>query len=112
MLVISGNGEVQELKGDRKSVGSVRVPLDYAFSTRQMPVDDQIFVMYTDGITDVMNEGENPKLFGKHQLTKSLQIWSDHSPQKVANNISIAIENYRGTEPLKDDQTMLIFRVK
>ena len=46
------------------------------------------------------------------KLTKSLQIWSDHSPQKVANNISIAIENYRGTEPLKDDQTMLIFRVK
>ncbi len=91
MLVISGNGEVQELKGDRKSVGSVRVPLDYAFSTRQIPVDDQIFVMYTDGITDVMNEGES-KLFGKHQLTKSLQIWSDHSPQKVANNISIAID--------------------
>jgi serine phosphatase RsbU (regulator of sigma subunit) len=112
MLVISGNGEVQELKGDRKSVGSVRVPLNYAFKTSQIPVQDQIFVMYTDGITDVMNEGENPKLFGKHQLTKSLQIWSDHSPQKVANNISIAIENYRGTEPLKDDQTMLIFRVK
>ena len=112
MLVISGDGQVEELKGDRKSVGSVRVPLDYAFKTSQIPVQDQIFVMYTDGITDVMNEGENPKLFGKHQLTKSLQIWSDHSPKKVANNISIAIENYRGTEPLKDDQTMLIFRVK
>ena len=112
MLVISGDGQVEELKGDRKSVGSVRVPLNYAFKTSQIPVQDQIFVMYTDGITDVMNEGENPKLFGKHQLTKSLQIWSDHSPQKVANNISIAIENYRGTEPLKDDQTMLIFRVK
>ena len=112
MLVISGDGQVEELKGDRKSVGSVRVPLNYAFKTSQIPVQDQIFVMYTDGITDVMNEGENPKLFGKHQLTKSLQIWSDHSPQKVANNISIAIENYRGTEPLKDDQTMLIFRVR
>ena len=112
MLMISGDGKVQDLKGDRKSVGSVRVPLNYAFQTRQIPVQDQIFVMYTDGITDVMNEGEKSKLFGKHQLIKSLQIWSDHSPQKVANNISIAIENYRGTEPFKDDQTMLIFRVK
>ena len=47
---------MQELKGDRKSVGSVRVPLNYVFKTSQIPVQDQIFVMYTDGITDVMNE--------------------------------------------------------
>lgn len=110
-FLLSSTEPPVELKGNRKSVGGSRTPLDYAFDTHEFGVDGKIVVMLTDGILDVMGEEPNPVLFGKERFLKTLSLWHSHDPQRIINNVEVALENHRGTQPLRDDMTLLAFQL-
>jgi len=74
-------------------------------------VDGKIVVMLTDGVLDVMGEEPNPVLFGKERFLKTLSLWHSHDPQRIINNVEVALENHRGTQPLRDDMTLLAFQL-
>ena len=110
-FLLQNNGEPLELKGNRKSVGGSRTPLDFPFETNELDLGDQIVVMLTDGIMDVMSEEPNLILFGKDKLLNILSLWNDQDPARIINNVQVALDNHRGTQPFRDDMTMVAFRL-
>ena len=111
IFLLQSNGKPIEVKGNRKSVGGSRTPLDYTFDTHELNMGDQIVVMLTDGVMDVMGEEPNPVLFGKDRLLNILSLWNDNDPGRIINNVQVALENHRGTQPFRDDMTMVAFRL-
>ena len=111
IFLIQNNGEAHELSGNRKSVGGSRTPMDFTFDTQEIELGDQIVVMLTDGILDVMSEEPNLVLFGKERLLNILTLWNDQDPDRIINNVQIALDNHRGTQPFRDDMTMVAFRL-
>jgi serine phosphatase RsbU (regulator of sigma subunit) len=111
VFLLQNNGEPLELNGNRKSVGGSRTPLDYPFDTHELDLGDQIVVMLTDGILDVMSEEPNLFLFGKDRLLNILSLWNDQDPERIINNVEIALDNHRGTQLFRDDMTMVAFRL-
>jgi len=111
IFILPTNGQAVEVKGNRKSVGGSRTPLDYPFDTHEFNIEDQIVVMLSDGILDVMGEEPTPVLFGKDRFLKTLSLWNDHDPGRIINNVQVALDNHRGTQPLRDDMTLVAFRL-
>jgi serine phosphatase RsbU (regulator of sigma subunit) len=111
IFLLQNNGEPLELKGNRKSVGGSRTPRDYPFDTHELNLGDQIVVMLTDGIMDVMSEEPNLTLFGKDKLLNILSLWNDQDPDRIINNVQVALDNHRGTQPFRDDMTLVAFRL-
>ncbi|MDC0077460.1 SpoIIE family protein phosphatase [Deltaproteobacteria bacterium] len=111
VFLLQNNGDPLEFNGNRKSVGGSRTPLDYPFDTHEIDLGDQILVMFTDGILDVMSEEPNLFLFGKDRLLNILSLWNDQDPERIINNVGIALDNHRGTQPFRDDMTMVAFRL-
>ena len=67
--------------------------------------------MLTDGILDVMSEEPNLVLFGKERLLNILTLWNDQDPDRIINNVQIALDNHRGTQTFRDDMTMVAFKL-
>jgi len=40
-----------------------------------------------------------------------LSLWNDHDPGRIINNVQVALDNHRGTQPLRDDMTLVAFRL-
>ena len=108
-LLMLNNGEVVELKGDRRSVGALRTKSDFAFSTQRITDPSGMFVMLTDGVTDVMNREEQPIAFGRRRLVDLLKKSATSDPKHIVTRIIDTIEDYRGNTPLRDDLTLLAF---
>jgi len=67
-----------------------------------------VFVLYTDGITEATNEkGEE---FGYEQLRASLSKHSSLTPEKIKDGIIDDLYNFCGKRSLDDDYTMLIVK--
>jgi serine phosphatase RsbU (regulator of sigma subunit) len=111
IFLLQNNGEPLELKGNRKSVGGSRTPREYPFDTHELNLGDQIVVMLTDGIMDVMSEEPNLTLFGKDKLLNILSLWNNQDPDRIINNVQVALDNHRGTQPFRDDMTLVAFRL-
>ena len=110
-LLMLNNGEVVELKGDRRSVGALRTKSDFAFSTQRITDPSGMFVMLTDGVTDVMNREEQPIAFGRRRLVDLLKKSATSDPKHIVTRIIDTIEDYRGNTPLRDDLTLLAFYI-
>ena len=57
------------------------------------------------------SEEPTPVLFGKDRFLKTLSLWNDHDPGRIINNVQVALDNHRGTQPLRDDMTLVAFRL-
>ena len=68
-----------------------------------------VFVMLTDGVTDVMNELPRPIAFGRKRLMRLLEDLDTSDPQLVISRVMEAIDHYKGSTPLRDDLTLLAF---
>ncbi len=70
-----------------------------------------MFVMLTDGVTDVMNEQPMPIAFGRKRLMRLLEQQDTSDPKLVISQVMNAIDQYKGTTPLRDDLTLLAFYI-
>lgn len=111
IFLLPHDGQTIEVKGNRKSAGGSRTPINYAFDTHEINIADHIVVMLTDGIMDVMSEEPTRVLFGKDRLLNILSMWNDYKPSLIVNNVQVALDNHRGTQSFLDDMTLLAFRL-
>ena len=110
-LFVFNNGVVTELKGDRKSVGARRTSRSYKFTTQVVDNPTGMFIMLTDGVTDVMNEMPQPTAFGRKRLTRVIESMNTSDPQLVVSRLMQEVDDYKGPGPLRDDLTLLAFYI-
>jgi serine phosphatase RsbU (regulator of sigma subunit) len=70
-----------------------------------------MFVMLTDGVTDVMNELPQPTAFGRRRLMRLIKTTDTSDPETLSRHIMGAINGYRGDSALRDDLTLLAFYI-
>ena len=101
----------EEIKGDRKSVGSSRSGGAFQFNTHAVENPSGAFVMLTDGITDVMSAEDRPIAFGRRRVLRTLQNSPQTTPEGLVSNIMKSVDLYRGGAPYRDDLTLLAFSI-
>ncbi len=103
-LIIRNGGSVSILDNtvgmalgafENVSYGTGKVKLDF----------NDIIFMYTDGITEAMDE--NGSLFGEDNLIQTLKGYGCFKAQEVINNINRDVKQFAGSEAQSDDITML-----
>ncbi len=109
LLVIESDGKIEEIKVSRKSVGNYKLGENFDFQTQNIRVQGQTFIMFTDGIIDVMG-GSQRTLFGKERLKYELNKMRFLPVSQIVSNIILSLRNYQGFEKNRDDQAMMIFR--
>jgi sigma-B regulation protein RsbU (phosphoserine phosphatase) len=65
-------------------------------------------VMYTDGITEAMNAGN--QIYGGERLEQALQQAGTLSAQALVERIRIDVGRHVGTAEASDDMTLLVLR--
>lgn len=106
-LFVFNDGVVTELNGDRKSLGARRTSRSYGFTAQVVNNHIGMFIMLTDGVTDVMNEMPQPTAFGRKRLTRVIESMNTSDPQLVVSRIMLQLNDYKGPGPLRDDLTLL-----
>ncbi len=69
-----------------------------------------MFVFFTDGITEAMNEKE--EFFGEQNLTNILLHKSKFCSSDIVNEVWNAVSSFRGDAEVNDDMTMVVVKVK
>jgi serine phosphatase RsbU (regulator of sigma subunit) len=110
-LFMVNHGKIAELKGDRKSVGARRTKGSYEFTTQVVDRPSGMFVMLTDGVTDVMNALPRPTAFGRKRLMSLMKALETKDPKVLTSGIMEAVNGYRGDSELRDDLTLLAFYI-
>ncbi len=110
-LFIMENGKVQEIKGDRHSIGYKKSDLNFNFTTHEIKVTEQTrMYMATDGIFDQLG-GKKNFPFGKKRFISTL-METGHLPiaeQKAA--IAKAFYAYSPRSDRLDDVTVTGFQI-
>lgn len=70
-----------------------------------------MFVMLTDGVTDVMNDMPQPTAFGRRRLKSLIENLNTSDPETLAGHIMEAINGHKGTSVLRDDLTLMVFYI-
>jgi sigma-B regulation protein RsbU (phosphoserine phosphatase) len=68
-----------------------------------------IGVLYTDGITEAMNEAHD--LFGMDRLQNAIYKNHESTTKEIADAVLADVNEFVGTAPQHDDETMIIFKV-
>jgi sigma-B regulation protein RsbU (phosphoserine phosphatase) len=69
-----------------------------------------IIVMYTDGITESVNEKQEE--FGLANLIDATRIANSESAEAIVNNINERISRFTGNIPQRDDLTLVVMKLK
>lgn len=112
-LFFTKNGEINEIKGDRKGVGYKDTDLDYNFKEHIIEVDSEMsFYMATDGITEQVGGTKKRMMFGRKRLRELLKDIHVKAKYEQKNMILETLSEYRGDEPQKDDMTCISFKIE
>ncbi len=66
---------------------------------------DDMLVIYTDGITEAMNTSREQ--FGEGRLLAAIKRYGSHTPQEFADKLNQEIEEFTGGAPQNDDITLV-----
>jgi sigma-B regulation protein RsbU (phosphoserine phosphatase) len=102
--VLAPDGLVLGLKLD---AGEMFERLLQESTIRLTPGD--LFVFYTDGISEAMNEGDD--CFGEGRLGQLVEDHADLSSAELRERILRDIESFVGTAPQHDDMTMVLLKI-
>jgi serine phosphatase RsbU (regulator of sigma subunit) len=82
---------------------------DFPYQAQQAQLaPGDALVMYTDGITEAMNAGN--QIYGGERLEKTLQQAGTLSAQALVERIRIDVGRHVGTAEASDDMTLLVLR--
>jgi len=70
-----------------------------------------MFVMLTDGVTDVMSPDQSPIAFGRKRLVRLMESIDTSDPKVIVSEIMQAVDQYKGSGELRDDLTLLAFYI-
>jgi len=106
-FLIGGNGKVVMLeKVDGIPMGFME-NFEYSSQTLNLRKNDTVF-LYTDGVTEAMDAGENE--FSEERLEKALNLNAGCSPDELNKNIIKEVKNHTGDIAQSDDITVLSLR--
>ncbi|WP_299450713.1 biofilm regulation protein phosphatase SiaA [uncultured Pigmentiphaga sp.] len=105
-LYASRGDEVEEYKGGRRSLGERRVG-QYANTT--VPLAGRTFYFVTDGLLD-QSGGEHGFSFGNRRLMDLLRKVGGLPLDAQSRAIGQALVDYQGSQPQRDDITILSFK--
>ena len=104
-----GECEIFTLKAGGMPVG-IAADSQFSISNFQFEIDD-VFVAYTDGITEV--ENRNGQLWGEARLQKLLRsCTAGRTPQEIIECIMDQVSAFADLQPQRDDTTLVVMRVQ
>ncbi|WP_407519734.1 SpoIIE family protein phosphatase [Methylobacterium oryzisoli] len=114
LLQVCG-GRTERLRGGRRGLGYPRTGREALPETDTVVTvaPDATFYLMTDGVTDQMGAapGEPSRLLGYRAVSERLAAAADRPlPEQVAA-LDAALAAYRGSEPRRDDMTLVAFRL-
>jgi serine phosphatase RsbU (regulator of sigma subunit) len=108
-LLFTKGGRIEEIGGDRHSLGYRSSRSDFRFTNHVVPFEPgQAFYLVTDGVTDQIG-GPNGRLYGRRRLMAALEGGLDLPMQGQMDRILDILAEYRGAETRRDDQTFFGF---
>ena len=105
------NAEITLIDGDKKGVGYVDTPMDYAWTNREIPLNKGTCIyLTTDGIIDQIG-GSKDIAFGKKRFARLLLDISSKPMPQQEDIIMQAFYQYQGKQRRRDDVSLLGFRI-
>jgi len=101
------NGEILETKIEGVPIGLLDRREYDEVEIASEPGD--ILVLYSDGVDEQPNEKGDE--FGRERIMRVLKKHGTDAPQAIADAIIAAVDKFRGSVPIFDDQTVMVLRV-
>ena len=111
-LFILREKQVNLIKGDNRSIGYRRSGRDLKFTTHDWAVQQgDIFYLTTDGYPD-QNGGEKDLPLGRNRLMRIIAEQETKEVMHQQTAFARALHEYMGSEPQRDDITVVGFSLK
>ncbi|MBU1168766.1 MAG: AAA family ATPase [Proteobacteria bacterium] len=108
-LIITDNGALTVIKGDKQSIGYVHSDLHYTYNEHRISIgDDYRFYLATDGFSDQMG-GEKGMRFSKKRFHNLLQENCQTPFDRQQEALLHAFQHYQGDNSRQDDVTVVGF---
>ena len=109
--LIGVNGTLEYLKGGGIGLGLERGPVfeQELEEVRQPLNDNSIFVFYSDGLTEAMNEGMLQ--FGEEAVFEIVKQQRSLGARELQHTILKSVEDFRGAAEQNDDLTVVVVKV-
>jgi phosphoserine phosphatase RsbU/P len=108
--LIDVKGKIRFLEGGGMGLGLERGPLfENTIEEVRIPIKrNSLFLFYTDGITEAMNERQQQ--LGEDAIVDVLKAKRQLSAKKIQQAILTTVEKFRGTAEQHDDVTMVVIK--
>jgi serine phosphatase RsbU (regulator of sigma subunit) len=108
-LISANNGEISEIRGTRTCLGYRSLPMRGPIETHNISVENGMsFYMLTDGVPDHMG-GKPRRLLGRKHLHGIILKNHTLPMEEQMMKIQHALKEYSGSEPRRDDMTLIGF---
>lgn len=107
------NGEIQDVKADRSSIGGFQRPDFTTFHKQCIPLvaeDEQIFYLFSDGFQDQMG-GPHERKFMRRNLRNLLMSIHQEPMEEQQNTLNTVFDDWIGDIEQLDDVLIIGFRV-
>jgi len=110
--LIGNNGKIRTLEGGGIGLGLERGPVfEDAIEEVRIPIKpDSLFLFYTDGIIEAMNEKKQQ--LGETAIIDLLKMKRSLSAESIQHAILTKINKFRGSAEQHDDVTMVVVKRK
>jgi serine phosphatase RsbU (regulator of sigma subunit) len=110
-LFMKNDQELQVIKGDRKSIGSMRTDNQFGFRNSELIVSaGDSFYITTDGYLD-QNGGIKNVSFGRQKLIELIEQFHGKPLEEQEALFRSRLHEFMGNEPQRDDITILGFKI-
>lgn len=109
-LLICNNEEVRNLQPKGIGLGLERGDIfDKSLEEINITIKpNDVFVFYSDGLTEAMNPDE--ELYGQEKLEESVKLYSGDTCNAILKNIYRDADKFRQNEPHNDDVTIVVVK--
>ena len=105
--IIRGKNSLEELKTGGIPLGMMGLPFPYTSKSTVINPGDRL-VLYTDGVTEAMNENEEE--YGEERLEQLIIENKNQTTEKIAELIIESVNHYAGALPQSDDITLVVIK--
>lgn len=108
LIYHTADGLFTELEATGIAMGAME-NADYEAKAHTI-VKGDIIVLYTDGITEAMNE--DGEMFGEERFRESIRLSAQQSSNEIIVRILDSVKVFSGSAPQFDDITLMVVRVE
>ncbi len=106
-LYVQSSDGIKRIPADRHRLGYRSLRRPESFKVHHLDVEeDETFYLATDGATDHIG-GERKRAFGRKRLFEVLEANAYADLETQLSKLKSVLEDYRGSEPARDDYTVL-----